>query len=260
MMNLNQIMGFFPEYFKDNHGLIKYIYKEYIQVLILDYISATKWAKRLDFIGGTNLRLVKGIDRFSEDLDFDSRELTSEEFSEFSSDVINFLKKNGFNAEAKGKESDRINAFRRSIYFPELLFDLGLSKHKEERFLIKIECQDQGYRYKPVSVKIKGFGFYFDIRQPGDDVLCAMKIYALIKRKKGRDFYDVIFLLGKSLPDFGYLDFKLGINDLITLKKVLLEVYDSVVIENKVKDFEHLVFDKKNCKRILDFKRFIKKL
>ncbi len=33
------------------------------------------------------------------------------------------------------------------IHFPELLFDLGLSGHKEERFLIKVESQDQGIVY-----------------------------------------------------------------------------------------------------------------
>ncbi|MCK9626641.1 MAG: nucleotidyl transferase AbiEii/AbiGii toxin family protein [Bacteroidales bacterium] len=30
----------------------------------------------MTFIGGTNLRFVKGIDRFSEDLDFDCKDLS----------------------------------------------------------------------------------------------------------------------------------------------------------------------------------------
>lgn len=257
MMNLNQITDFFPIYMKEKPGMIKYMYKEYIQVLILDFISSSKWAKRLDFIGGTNLRLIKAIDRFSEDLDFDCKNFTQEDFWEFSADVINYLNKTGFTTEAKEKESSRINAYRKSIYFPELLFNLGLSKHKDERFLIKLECQDQGYLYKPQTAKVKGFGFYFNVRQPGDDVLCAMKINALINRKKGRDFYDVMFLLSRTMPDFGYLEYKLGIKDLKTLKEELIKVFDSVKIENKMKDFEHLVFDIKNCKRIQDFKSFV---
>ena len=44
--------------------------KEYVQLLILDYLSASMYVKKITFIGGTNLRLVKGIDRFSKVLVF----------------------------------------------------------------------------------------------------------------------------------------------------------------------------------------------
>lgn len=45
--------------------------KEYVQLLILDYLSASMYVKKkFTFIGGTNLRLVKGIDRFSKVLVF----------------------------------------------------------------------------------------------------------------------------------------------------------------------------------------------
>ena len=55
----------------ENAVFQKHIVKEYVQLLILDYLSATEHIRKMTFIGGTNLRLAKGIDRFSEDLDFD---------------------------------------------------------------------------------------------------------------------------------------------------------------------------------------------
>ena len=64
--------------------------KEYIQLLILDFLSTTPFIKKIVFIGGTNLRLVKGIDRFSEDLDFDCKDFSKEEFMEMTDAVINF--------------------------------------------------------------------------------------------------------------------------------------------------------------------------
>lgn len=48
--------------------------------MILDYISTTPYARNIAFIGGTNLRLIQGIDRFSEDLDFDCNEMDESEF------------------------------------------------------------------------------------------------------------------------------------------------------------------------------------
>jgi hypothetical protein len=91
-------------------------------------------------------------------------------------DVLSFLQRSGFRVETRDKANNKLKAFRRNIYFPELLFDLGLSGYKEERFLIKIESQDQAVEYSPVMVNIKGCGFFFPFPVPPDDVFCAMKI------------------------------------------------------------------------------------
>lgn len=69
-------------------------------------------------------------------------------FMQMSDDVMNFLKRNGYKVETKDKDSPKLTAFRRNIYFPNFLFDRGLSGHRDERFLIKIEAQDQGVIYR----------------------------------------------------------------------------------------------------------------
>lgn len=140
--------------------------KEYLQLMILDYLSSTPSIRKMAFIGGTNLRLVKGIDRFSEDLDFDCKEFSKEEFDEMTNGVVQFLERSGLRVEVRDKENPKLTAFRRNIYFPELLFDLGLSGHKEERFMIKIESQDQGISYPHVMTNIKGCGFFFPFPFP----------------------------------------------------------------------------------------------
>ena len=61
-------------------------------------------------------------------------------------------------------ENKRFKAFRRNIYFPELLFDPGLTGHRDERFLIKIESQDLQIKYERKMVSIKGCGFIFLFR------------------------------------------------------------------------------------------------
>src|SRR5690554_6786853 len=171
MINTEQVFSFFPPYLRENPAHRKYLIKEYILLLILDFLSTSKYIQKIAFIGGTNLRLVKGIDRFSEDLDFDCKELSKDEFFEMTNGVIQFLERSGLQVEARDRENPKLTAFRRSIYFPELLFDLGLSGHKEERFLIKIETQDQGIIYSPVITNIKGCGFFFPFPVPSDGVL-----------------------------------------------------------------------------------------
>ena len=161
MIDLEYIKSFFPENIRNNRNFYKMMLKEYLQLMILDYISTTKYAKNLVFIGGTNLRIIHKIDRFSEDLDFDCKNMTENDFMAMTNEVLVFLKRNGLNVEIKDTESSKLTAFRRSIYFPQLLFDLNLTGHKDERFLIKIEAQDQGVDYETKIVAVNGSGFFF---------------------------------------------------------------------------------------------------
>ncbi|GHU68978.1 hypothetical protein FACS189413_07030 [Bacteroidia bacterium] len=260
MIQLSQIKNYFPAQLRDNAVFDKHILKEYLQLLILDYLSSTPYIRKMTFIGGTNLRLVKGIDRFSEDLDFDCKNLSSEEFRVMTDDVLRFLENSGFRVEAKDRDNPKLTAFRRSIYFPELLFDLGLSGHKEERFLIKIESQDQDVDYTPIIVNVKGCGFFFPLPVPPDGVLSAMKIAAMLSRAKGRDFYDLMFLLAQTPPDYDFLSKRCGINNLTELKQATTKVLNSIDIKQKQRDFEHLLFNKEHSKKILQFGAFMNEL
>ncbi len=256
MMRLESIRNFFPTEVRENVSFQKYILKEYIQLMILDFLSTTAFIKKIVLIGGTNLRLVKGIDRFSEDLDFDCKDFSKEEFIGMTDAVISFLKRDGLRVEVRDRENKRLTAFRRNIYFPELLFDLGLSGHKEERFLIKVETEDQQMPYKPVLVNIKGCGFYFPFPVPPDSVLCSMKISAMLSRGKGRDFYDIMFLLAQTQPDYTFLSEKQNIHNLKELKTSVSESLKTIDLKIKRRDFEHLLFNGRNSERILSVGEF----
>ena len=83
MIDFELIKNYFPQHIRDNAQFSNDILKEYIQLMILDFLSSTPYVRKLTFIGGTNLRLVKGIDRFSEDLDFDCKDMSKEEFEAY---------------------------------------------------------------------------------------------------------------------------------------------------------------------------------
>ncbi len=260
MIQIEAIRNFFPSVLHENALFDKYLLKEYIQLLILDYLSSTPYIRKISFIGGTSIRLIKGIDRFSEDLDFDCKVLSKEEFTGMTDDILKFLLHNGLPAELKVRENPKLKAFRSNIYFPGLLFGLGLTGHREERFLIKIESQDQLVDYKPELINIKGCGFFFPMPAPPVEVLCSMKISAMLNRQKGRDFYDVLFLLQQTMPDFTFLKVRCGIANMDELKQAASEMFKTVDLQSKMKDFEHLLFNKKNSSRILHAAAFFNTL
>ncbi len=261
MMSLQQIRSFYPEAMSGSGIFQRHILKEYVQLLVLDYLSSTKHLRKITFIGGSNLRLLKGIDRFSEDLDFDCKNLSENEFIEMSDEIVAFLRHNGFNVEIGGREgSGRLKAFRRSIRFPGLLFNLGLSAHREERFMIKVEAQDQGPTYAPTMEYVKGCGMFFAFPSPPEAVLCSMKIAAMLARAKGRDFYDVMFLFSRTKPDYSFLEVRCGIRNLKELKASSEKLLLSIDLKHKQRDFEHLLFNHENSRRILAFPEFIRAL
>ena len=202
-------------------------------------------------------KIITTCDKYSEDLDFDCKDLTKEEFMGMTDSILQFLQRSGMRVEVRDKENDKLKAFRRNIHFPELLFELNLTGHRDERFLIKVETQDQQIVYKPVMTNIKGCGFFFSFPVPTDEVLCAMKLSAMLSRQKGRDFYDAIFLLSQTKPDYHFLGRQKDIHNLDELKFATEEILKTVDLNKKMKDFEHLLFNKSNAARILQAGEFI---
>lgn len=260
MISFESIKGFFPEELRSGQ-FAKHILKEYVECLALEWIARSQWAPKLTFIGGTNLRLTKGIDRFSEDLDFDCKGLEPDEFMRFTDALVAYLTNNGLNATTKEQESKRLTAMRRSILFPGLLHDMGLSAFKEERFMMKIEAQDQGRGYATVNADVRRCGFFFPVRVPNEATLCSMKLSALLTRAKGRDFYDAIFLLQRTEPDYSF--FALShpeITDMKSLKVALKAKAQAVDLELKRRDVEHLLFLHERAELVTRFPAFVDSL
>ncbi len=256
MIDIEYIRSFFPPAIAHESRFDRYMLKEYLQLLILDHLSITPYIYKVAFIGGTNLRLIQGIDRFSEDLDFDCEDLSEEEFLAMTNSVIKYLRQNNVKVEP----NPRLTAFRLNLHFPEMLFDLGLTGHKEERLLLKIEAQDQGVLYRPEVVTINRMGFFFNLQVPPLDVLCAMKFAAILARHKGRDFYDSIFLLSKTKPNLDFLQARAGIASLTDLKAAVIERLNEIDLQKMKRDFMHLLFNEENADRIMQFQEILRTL
>ncbi|MBN1618150.1 hypothetical protein JW887_02290, partial [Candidatus Dojkabacteria bacterium] len=70
------------------------------------------------------------------------------------------------------------------------------------------------------------------------------------------DFYDVMFLLGQTKPDYDFLAKRIGIKNAVELKAEVKKRLKNTNLKTKTNDFEHLLFNKENNKRILRFEEF----
>jgi predicted nucleotidyltransferase component of viral defense system len=259
MINFDDIKSFFGDHLRSNPSHFEFMLKEYFHYRMLDIIFSTDHASKMSFIGGTNLRILYNIQRFSEDLDFDSFNLSRDEFMRLTDQVVDRLKQEGLQVEADDKEKDlKLAAFRRNITFPGLMYELGLSGHREKKLLIKIECEPHNYAYEPAKPIIQKFNVFTQIFAPPTAILLSMKTGAVLERGKGRDYYDFIFLSGITEPDFGYLASKFNIKNQTQLYERILESCEKTNFDLKSRDFEKLVFNADETKKVLLFKEYIK--
>ncbi len=256
MLELKQIESFFPEHlrhFKRN------LLREYLQYKTLDVVFSSRYGRKLVFMGGTAIHIAHGLPRFSEDLDFDNRGLTKGDFSALIQIVAKKLTREGCAIETS---SSFKGAFSADIKVRGVLFETGLSGHREEKILIKLDAQPQKFQYTPERVVINKFDVFSGISVVPADILLAQKFYAILMRKRamGRDFYDALFLAGKVKPDFAYLKERAGIKDKEGLKFVLLERCAKLNFKLLARDVEQFLFSPADAKKVLLFTEYVKGL
>jgi predicted nucleotidyltransferase component of viral defense system len=254
MLSLQEIEKYYPENIK---GFKRNILREYLQYKILQIIFNSKQANKLSFLGGTALRIVYDNARFSEDLDFDNFGLKEKEFDEISLLIKKQLELEGYDVEIRNVFK---GAYRCYIRVPKLLFDNGLSGYEEEKILIQLDTAPHRFRYKPEKVIINKFDVFTEINVTSLDIILSQKIFAVFNRKalKGRDFFDIVFLLSKTKPNYDYLNLKLKIKNGQELKDRLLVFGSKVNFKELAKDVESFLFNPEDSKKVALFMRYIK--
>lgn len=254
MLELKQIESFYPaalRSFKRN------LLREYLQYKILGFIFSSEYADRLSFMGGTAIHIAHGLPRFSEDLDFDNLGLNKTDFTALTVLIKKKLQLEGYDVEAANSFK---GAYGADIKIAGILYENKLSPHKGEKMFIKLDAEPQRFQYAPDKVILNKFDVFAKINVVPPDMLLSQKIYAIFMRRRpiGRDFYDVIFLFGKTKPNLNYLRLKLGVNDISALKLKLIKRCEKLDFKLLVKDIEQFLFVSGDAKKILLFSEYIK--
>lgn len=253
LKNLTDNAGSTSDVFKRN------ILKEYLQILVLDFIYSHPKYSELCFYGGSALKHCFDLPRLSEYLDFVDLK-SSIKLELLASDLEKYFKKN--------TDLDiivSIQKFRIYLKFP-ILRELKLAKTGEsDRLFLKVEifsgfdfCRNHKMEFIPLfkfnkSILIK----IFDL-----PTLMSTKIRAVLYRKwekkdkdgdisikvKGRDYFDLMWYLEKGIkPNFKCLD---GIKNNEELKEKLLAIVKKVDVKSIELDLEALIADRNFVKNL----------
>lgn len=175
------------------------IMREYLQAYALRVMRDHGVFRTTAFLGGTALRFLHDLPRFSEDLDFSltDRAKPAYTFVELIAKLKQEFVLAGYAVSVAYNDEKTVqSAF---IKFDDLLFEAGLSPHKDQKFSIKIEIDTKppagaGYRTDIINK-------YFPVSFLSHDLssLFAGKMNALLSRTytKGRDFFDLGWYLSR---------------------------------------------------------------
>lgn len=233
--------------------------KEYLQVVVLDFIYAHPFYSQLVFYGGSCLMHCFGLPRLSEDLDFVD-EKGKIDIAELAHDLEDFFKKQT-DLEVKAT----VQKFRVYLKFP-ILYDLGLGKKGESDLLfLKVEVFSQFDFCKKYKTEIRPLFRYnrsiliytFDL-----PTLMATKIRAVIFRKwektdkegkttikaKGRDYFDLMWYLEKGVtPNLDCLE---TVSEKRELKEKLLDIISKVDARSIQLDLEAFINNREFVRKL----------
>lgn len=179
--------------------------KEIMQEIALMALSRAGFFQVAAFQGGTCLRILYGLERFSEDLDF-ILDKPDKNFSWY--DYLNNMQEEfnayGFELELKNREKV-VGAVKTAFLKTDsqggflIIKDLRTNKPK---LRIKLEIDThppEGSRYE---LKYLDFPLPYSIKTQDFPSLFAGKCHALLCRNytKGRDWYDFVWYVSKQTP------------------------------------------------------------
>ncbi|MFA5431299.1 MAG: nucleotidyl transferase AbiEii/AbiGii toxin family protein [Candidatus Paceibacterota bacterium] len=253
MLTLSELKKYYSENIYQNH--LKGVLVEYVQYELLDSIFKFEQSSKISFMGGTAIRIVYGSSRFSEDLDFDNFGLSFAEFEDLLKLVIKDMRLKGFEIEFRFVEK---GAFHCYIKFPKILIQNGLTSHENEKILVRIDTVKKEKLFDPIPFFINKFDIYKKILVNPSNIVLSQKLIAATNRKvaKGRDFYDISYLYGFTVPDFEYIEKYLGKNQESFIGD-LLKQCDKLDFNSLARDVEPFLVDSSSTGRVIKFKDFI---
>ena len=181
--------------------------REILQEIVLYALSDAGFFNHAVFYGGTALRILYGLTRFSEDLDFSLlKPDTSFDLGKYEKAVTNTLEIYGFEAEIQTKIKDESavqSAFIKGNTIKHLLAinapeDIVKSFNAGKLVKIKFEVDTQPPLNFEEEQKLHLTPSPFMVRSMKPSSLFAGKLHAVLcrgwqNRPKGRDWYDMVW-------------------------------------------------------------------
>jgi hypothetical protein len=170
--------------------------REYLQGRILGMLQGAGALIPLAFHGGTALRFLYNIPRYSEDLDFAlERPAGTYDFRTYLQAIQREFEAETYDVSLK--LDDRRVVHSALVRFPGLLYELGLSPHAGEVLSIKLEVDTNPPVGAGLATTVVRRHIMLHLQHHDQASLLAGKLHALLQREyvKGRDLYDLLWYL-----------------------------------------------------------------
>lgn len=186
----------------------KNILREYLQAHILYSMQGTGVFRSIAFHGGTALRFLYQLKRFSEDLDF-ALEYPPIHLTSVKEQILADFTDSGFEVRVYEKKREAVHAL--SFRVPHLLYEAGLSKRRDENLTVHVEVDTRPPLGAKVETTLVNRFFLLSIRHHDLASAFAGKLCAILTRSytKGRDLYDLLWYLTRmepTMPNFELLN------------------------------------------------------
>ncbi|MBA2124104.1 hypothetical protein B9J78_04115 [bacterium Unc6] len=182
---------------------------EYLQARLLQSLQDSKAFLSLAFVGGTALRFLYSLPRYSEDLDFSLVLPEKIDFNKFLYRIRKDFEAENYKIFIKTKqEKPVISAF---IRFQGLLYELNLSPLRDEVLSVKIEIDINPPEGGTTTTTLFRRYVMLNVLHYDKSSLFAGKLHAILARKytKGRDIFDLVWMFADSswtVPNFVLLN------------------------------------------------------
>lgn len=193
----DQIITFAKEY-NLPVGKKRAILREYLQVKLISLIYSQKCSAEIFFVGGTSLRLLRNLDRFSEDLDFDLGSIPQEKIDHLMEFLVSRLTQEQIHVELYRNQTEKRAYYE--MKFPTLLYDLQISTHQDEKLMIKFDFERYWQHKERDIVMLNRYGILSRVVTVSVHQLLTQKFVAYLNRKETqpRDIYDIVWLIGQG--------------------------------------------------------------
>lgn len=217
--------------------------REALHHLILQEADRKQAFNQICFAGGTALRIVYGLDRFSEDLDFSLSQgvLGNFDLRALASSIQKSLEAFGLGCEV-GKIKT-VGAVQSCFFsFQGLLHELDRHFRDTQKLAIKFDVDtNPPPGGTETASPVTAFRVY-KVRHYDLPSLFAGKLHALLYRvyTKGRDLYDFLWYAGKNAA----VNATLLMNAIEQTQKVKVEITNSVLTRLLADRFQRIDFGK----------------
>lgn len=174
--------------------------REYLQAWVLRSLHEQEAFRAVAFVGGTALRFLERLPRFSEDLDFSVVDASGYAPVRWLRKLQSEMTLAGYECSIRWNDRKTVNVAW--LRFASLMKDAGIAARSEQKLAIKLEIDTRPPAGALLVRTVVSGQLTFVVCHYDLPSMMAGKVHAVLTRSypKGRDWFDLLWYRGRRPP------------------------------------------------------------